>query len=317
MTPFTRLGIAFLAGFLLSIAGVSDAETITVGLDRWMYPFAFTGGTRNLSPTFGAVGTPGFDNRDAQFLVGFDTSPTIALGQGAGSYQINSARVRVMVGAPSGFQYDPTYDAFRTYLPDTDAEALVDADAGRPIELHGVGFRNGYTRFSFGANDNQPPGFEESSTFGLQEARARNAYALGYLSAGVGSDVSNNIDDRVESQPWAIGNTALAAGAPVADNTSFTFAIDLANADVRSYLQRGLNEGALGFAITSMHAASQAGGPPTPQFITRENTGAGAAAAVLEIDFQIVPEPASVGLAMVGAIVGLLIVRVRQSRVRK
>jgi hypothetical protein len=317
MPSLIPIRIALLVVLPLLMSRALAAETITVGLDRWMYPFAFTGGTRNLSPTFGAVGTPGFDNRDAQFLVGFDTSPTIAPGQGAERYEINSATVRVMVAAPSGFQYDPTYDPFRTYLPDTDPEALVDADVGRPIELHGIGFRNGYTRLSFAANDNQPPGFEESSTFGLQEARARNAYPLGYLSPAVGSDVSNNIDDRVESQPWAIGSTALAPGAPVADHTTFTFAIDLANADVRSYLQRGLNEGALGFAITSMHAASQAGGPPTPQFITRENTGAGAAPAVLEIDYQIIPEPATVGLAAIGATIALLFVRMGQRRCNK
>ena len=127
MLLFTRLGFTFLA-FLVCVAGLSEAAEISVGLDRWMYPFAFTGGTRNLSPTFGAVGTPGFDNRDAQFLIGFDTSAVIPAGQGADNYQINSITVRAMVGAPSGFEYDPTYDPFRAYLPDTDPEAAFDND---------------------------------------------------------------------------------------------------------------------------------------------------------------------------------------------
>jgi hypothetical protein len=298
---------SFVVVSLFCLGRAADADTISVGLDRWMYPFAFTGGTRNLSPTFGAVGTPGFDNRDAQFLIGFDTSSIIPTGQGAGNYQISSVTVRTMVGAPSGFEYDPTYDAFRTYLPDTDPEAIDDADVGRPIELFGVGFRNGYTSFSFGANDNQPPGFEESSLFGTQDVGTRNAYPLSFASAGAGIDVSNNISDRIESHPWAVGSAALAPGAPVTDNTTLAFAIDLANADVRSYVQQGLNDGTLGFAISSLHAASQAGGPPVPQFLTRENTGAGAAAAMLEIDYQIVPEPASYVLAAVGALVVFLV----------
>jgi hypothetical protein len=316
MVFFTRVR-SFVVVSLLAMAGAADAETINIGLDRWMYPFSFTGGTRNLSPTFGAVGTPGFDNRDAQFLIGFDTSSVIPTGQGATNYQINSVTVRTMVGAPSGFEYDPTYDAFRTYLPDTDPESLDDADVGRPIELFGVGFRNGYTSFSFGPNDNQPPGFEESSPFGTQDVGTRNAYPLSFASAGMGIDVSNNIADRIESHPWAIGSAALAPGAPVTDNTTLAFAIDLSNADVRSYLQRGLNDGALGFAISSLHAASQAGGPPVPQFLTRENTGAGAAPAVLDIDYQIVPEPASLGLAAVGALLALVLMRFGRNRVRQ
>jgi hypothetical protein len=313
MVFFTRVR-SFVVVSLLCMAGAADADTISVGLDRWMYPFAFTGGTRNLSPTFGAVGTPGFDNRDAQFLIGFDTSSVVPTGLGAANYQINSVTVRTMVGAPSGFEYDPTYDAFRTYLPDTDPEALDDADAGRPIELFGVGFRNSYTQFSFGANDNQPPGFEESSPFGTQDVGTRNAYPLSFVSAGTGIDISNNISDRIESRPWAIGTAALAPGAPVTDNSTLAFAIDLANADVRSYLQRGLNDGTLGFAISSLHAASQAGGPPVPQFLTRENAGAGAAPAVLDIDYQIVPEPTSFVLAAVGVFVAMGLMRFGRRR---
>jgi hypothetical protein len=306
-----RVGLILL--FLLAVAPSANAATASVALDRWMYPFAFTGGTRDLSPTFGAVGTAGFDNRDAQFLIGFDTSATVPAGAGALSYQINSITVRTMVG-PAGFTYDPSYDSYRTYLPAADAEFQADGDAGRPIELHGVGFRNGYTQFSFGANDDQPPGFEESSLFGTPGVGTRNAFALGFPSAGTGSDISSNVNDRIESHPWAIGAAPIATGAVVPDNTTFSFAIDLTNADVRSYLQQGLNEGVLGFAITSMHEASQGGGPPTPQFITRENSAAGAVPAVLEIDYQIVPEPATVVLFAAGVICACALTAIRHKR---
>jgi hypothetical protein len=81
-----------------------------------------------------------------------------------------------------------------------------------------------------------------------------------------------------------------------------SFAIDLANDDIRDYLQSSLNDGVLGFAITSLHTASQGGGgPPTPQFITRESMSAGAMPALLEIDVKVVPEPGAAALAIVGA----------------
>lgn len=302
---------------LWTAVGAARAVEVTVNLDRWMYPFAFTGGTRELAPTFGAAGTPGFDNRDAQFLLGFDTSAVAPAGLGAGNYQIHSVTIRTMVGAPAGFTYDPTYDSFRTYLPAAEAEFLNDADAGRPLELHGVGFRNGYTRFAFGANDNQPLGFEESSVFGAQDVGTRNAYALGFVTAGMGSDISNNVDNRTESNPWAIGTAALAAGGVVPDNTMFSFTLDSANPDVRNYLQQGLNAGVLGFSITSLHAASQGGGPPTPQFVTRENLQAGSVPAVLAIDFQVVPEPATVALVVVGTAGAMFCFAVGRRRSRK
>ncbi len=299
---------------LLSVGVVGNAAEVTVSLDRWMYPFAFTGGTRDLAPTFGAAGVPGFDNRDAQFLIGFDTSTTIPAGAGAANYKIDSVTVSAAVGAGAGFEHDATYDSYRTYLPATDAEFPADSDPGRPIELHGVGFRNSYTQFSFGVNDNQPPGFEESSVFGTPDVGTRNAFALGYLTAGTGSDVSNSVSDRVESSPWAIGTASIAAGGVVPDNSTFAFAIDLTNPDVLGYLQRGLNEGTLGFALTSLHEASQGGGPPTPQFITRENTAGGAAAAVLDIDYQIIPEPAAVALTIAGAVFALPFFAIRRRR---
>lgn len=300
---------------LLFAAMPCAAATVTFNsaLDRWMYPFAFSGGARDLAPTFGAVGTSGFDNRDGQFLIGFDTAGGIPTGQGADNYRINSATVRAAVGAPSGFEYDPTYDSFRTYLPATDVAFLADADPGRPIELHGLGFRNGYTQLSFGPNDAQPPGFEETSSFGPPGSGTRNVFPLGFLTPGAGQDMSNNVSQESDSNPWAIGMTSLAAGLAVPTNTVFSFSLDLANPDVLSYLQQGLNSGTLGFAVTSLHAASQTGGPPVPQFITKENTLGATLAPVLEIDYQIVPEPGALSLVAAGTIAVLGIWGLRRS----
>ncbi len=208
--------------------------SLVAGLDRWMYPFAFTGGTRDLAPTFGAVGETGFDNRDGQLLLGFDTAAQVPIGLEPAHYQITSVTVRAAVGVPDGFIYDSTYDGYRSYLDAADPNALPDADTGRPLELHGVGFRNGYTRFQFGPSDTQLPGFEETTAFGVADRGTRNAYALGYRTPGVAGDMSNNIGDGIESNAWAIGQTSLASGAAVPTGTVYSFSLDISNADILS-----------------------------------------------------------------------------------
>jgi hypothetical protein len=161
---------------MMVLPSLGPAATVSVALDRWMYPFAFTGGTRDLAPTFGAIGSPGFDNRDGQFVIGFDTAGQIPTGLGPGTYQIISATVRAMVGSPSGFEYDPTYDTYRTYLAPENPNSLADSDIGRPIELHGLGFRNGYTHLSFGPTDKYTIGARKSPP---SSAAARNRTGLG------------------------------------------------------------------------------------------------------------------------------------------
>jgi hypothetical protein len=299
MTFFRFVPVALL--FVVVSVAAARAETISVTttLDRWMYPFAFSGGTRDLAPTFGAVGTPGFDNRDGQFVVGFNTGSQVPINQGTGNYQIQSVVVRALVGLPADFLYDPTYDSYRTYLPSADPQSLPDADAGRPIELHGLGFRNGYTALSFGPNDSQPPGFEETSPFGSMGTGTRHVYPIGFL-AGSPADVSNNVGGATESNPWAIGTTSISPGSTVPANSIFAFNLNLSDPDIAGYLQSGLNSGVLGFAITSLHEAAQTGGPPVPQWITKENAQPGAMPATLEINYQIVPEPRAIGLALVG-----------------
>ena len=58
----------------------------TPSLDRWMYSFNSTPGTRTAMSTFGEIGTvvPGFnfDDRMAQCLIGFDTASRVPTGRG-------------------------------------------------------------------------------------------------------------------------------------------------------------------------------------------------------------------------------------------
>jgi hypothetical protein len=280
-------------------------------LDRWMYPFNFSPGTRTIASTFGSVGTPGFDNRDAQFLVGFNTATLVPTGQGAANYRITSVR---LTATDSGgvFAYDPTYDAFATSL-----DPALDTDAGRPVEIHGAGFRNGYTGLGFGANDNLPPAFEERSPFAPAEGE-RNAFALGFDAAGNPRDVSRNVDEGFESDPWAIGTVAgLAPGAVVPADANLVFALDLTNPSILGYFQNALNDGALGLVITSMHEVEQGSTVGTPRFYTKENPLQDVASGTLvaprlEVEYTIVPEPA--GVALCAAAAGMTLLRRRRPR---
>jgi hypothetical protein len=66
MHPIRQLVACGVLLILCAAARPASAATATfdAALDRWMYPFAFSGGSRDLAPTFGAVGNEGFDNRD-------------------------------------------------------------------------------------------------------------------------------------------------------------------------------------------------------------------------------------------------------------
>ncbi len=191
-------GATFALGIALA-AGSAEAVTLVSVEDRWMYPFAGSGGTTNRAPTFGADSQPTFDNRDGQFLIEWDTSGAYAAGAGASSYVIHSARVEVAV-LDGAFAYDGTVDPYTSYFGDTDA------DAGRPVEIFGVGYRNGNS--TTGTNLEtvafSPPGAPSSGV--------RNAYANDYLG-GADRDVSNNVEQGFDPVAFAIGQTtSLAPG---------------------------------------------------------------------------------------------------------
>ena len=66
--------------------------------DRWMYPFNASPGTRPAASIFGyatAIEAP-FDNRDGQFVIGFDTDGDLAPGT-ANDYQVVSAKVTIQL----------------------------------------------------------------------------------------------------------------------------------------------------------------------------------------------------------------------------
>ena len=101
---------------------------------------------------------------------------------------------------------------------------------------------------------------------------------MAYL-AGAGRDISNHIKDGFEFTAWAIGTCSLNQGDLVPIETEYAFELDLANADVLTYVQQSLDIGQLNFAIVGQHPAF-GGATDYPTYFCRE---AGLGAAHLEI----------------------------------
>ena len=190
MIRFFRQGRCVLPLLLLGAAiSFSHAQPFALNfpqptLDRWMYPFNATPGCRATAPIFGTLGDEsGVDARHGQFLVGFDTiaqtvtncgsiaelPSLLATNQGAANYLLRRVRLSVTINRDKTFRYDPTPDAFTTYFESNNPARTEDLDAGRPIELFGTDFRNGYTIESFW----------EDAPFGSSAAGRRNAFAAG------------------------------------------------------------------------------------------------------------------------------------------
>ncbi len=229
--------------------------------DRWMYPFASNGGGQAAIQVFGAVGEPDFDDRDGQMYVRFDTTGVIAAGLGASNYQVSALTLTLTLSSV-GTIYDPTYDPYASYL-----DGGTDSDAGRPVEVYGVGFRNDATAATW----------QEDSSFGGagMGKSQRSAYAAGFDSAGNLIDVSNNVSQGFDAAPWAVGQVAgVAPGSALSADMDMTFTFNLSDPSILAYLQAGFNLGYLDLMVTSLYGAEQPGtGPQTnfPVFYSKES----------------------------------------------
>jgi len=257
-------------------------------LDRWNYQFNATPGTRDRGSTFSAGADNNFDDRDGQVLLGFDTIGTIPDGLGESRYRLISAVVHIAT-VNGGFSYDPTYDTFNTYLLSTDMDFIADSDAGRPIELYGVGYRG-----MCGLVACDEATFLENSDWGASGGTTfrllRSAFPTDY-AAGVATDVSNNVDDRFDPAPFAIGQIAgLTPGATVSFDTDYTLTIDAASPDVQAYFGRQLNLGRLRFMLSSLHPAVTQGGV-FADFYMKENIFGAGLSARLDLTVEVLPPP--------------------------
>ena len=237
-------------------------------IDRWMYPFNASPGTRSTFSVFGSdreVPTQ-FDARDGQVLLAFDTDLVIPPGGTTAGYVVRSAEVTLQVANNLVFRLDTTADPFTNFLPSSDPRFTVDADPGQPIELFGVGFRGGWSETNF--VENAP--FANAGASFLSPG-VRNAFAAEVDSTGVASDVSNNPRQSFKPKPFAIGTvTGLASGALVPQDSIVRFQVDVADAGIQTYLRRGLDRGRLFVAVSALTLVQQQAGD-FPVFYSKEN----------------------------------------------
>lgn len=278
---------------------VFQPQTISIdspALDKWYYPHApqpTYGGTRDNAPVFANSGI-----RLSEALLGFQTSGSIATGLGASNYAVSSVKVYLRVNTDESFHYDPTYDGYLSYRP---GSGTPDSDLGRPVELLGVGLRNGYTELRASAGGAHQ--FHENSPYST--GGIPNAYGFGIDANGQRRDVVQNVVDGFDYTPFAIGTTtAVQPGQLVPLEAYFEFSLNLSNPEILAYVQQGLNTGMLGFMVSSLHESSgQGGGTTYPGFYLRENVLDDAGDRFtpwVEIQYSVIPEPTPSLLVLVG-----------------
>lgn len=236
-----------------SIAAGNPQRIIEPSADRWMYPSNVTPGNRTQASTFSALPeAAGLDDRWGFFLFAFDTGNSVPAGLPPEFYRIRSVKVTAMIAQDNLFAYDPTYDGWRTYGMPSVPALLADSDNGRPLELHGAGFRNGQSANTF---------LETSPYGGNGHPGTRNAYPLGFDSNGAPRDAGNNVTGQFESVPWAVGQQPqLTPGDLVPEGTVFDFTLDSSLPGVDAYLRSGLSAGRVWFSLSSLHPATQQAG---------------------------------------------------------
>ncbi len=267
-----------------SIAGVFP----TPALDRWMYPFNGTPGTRPVISTFGSTpGAPEFDSRDGQMLLRFDTAAQVPPTLGAAQYTVTRAELHVQVAFDQASIYDPTQDAWQNFVATSDPNYVPDRDPGQSVECYGVGFRNGWTAQTFLENTAYAP----AGTNVLQSG-VRNAYAMDFGSTGTPRDVSQNPRQQFDPTPFGVGQIAdLAPGSLIPAYSIMRFTLDVNNPHIQQYLRSAVNDGRLMLAVTSLTLVEQQSGQ-YPSFIAKENALVGfglASPARLEIDVTVGP----------------------------
>jgi len=252
-------------------AGVASGQRFVVSMDqpdedRWNYAFNATPGVRTTAPTFGAIGLEGFDDYDAQFVVGFRTDGQVPAGLGVDRYHIESLVVRAYVSNDEEFVYDPTFDSYRTYLDQSDPDSEPDFDAGRPVEMYIVGYRPPFDILSW----------TETTEFGgapvVPPAQGSRFIFAGSMDAtGTVFDVSNRLKERFDVLPAAVGQADVPAGELVARNTEFVFEATLCSPGLREHIAQALDAGVLRLTLGSLQAATQGGEVNYPVWYTREN----------------------------------------------
>jgi hypothetical protein len=307
-----------LASLFLAVWGFFPAEkssasaALPVAGDKYMYPFfndTQAGGKMPYASVFGAFGSSDdpkfdFDDRDAQFFLDFNTTTIAPVGRGASNYRVLNVTVTIVAEkletVVNGFRYDPTLDQLAHYLNPSN-----DIDQGRPIELYGVGYRSNWTRASFNADS--PFQDQPSSSISNPQRdwnRKRNAFALDFASNGTPRDISNNVEEQFEVNPWAVADSpgeidlegnyipsALTPGSFVQDGRVFRFQVNVSNPHILAYLQDSFNAGRLHLMVSSLYDTSQSS-PDVPRFYSLDHEPLGYyLGPAIEADVVVMPSP--------------------------
>jgi hypothetical protein len=258
-------------GLPCSLASAQIQGTIAQpSIDRWMYPFAGNGSEQQ-APIYAALGVPGFDDRDSQFVLAFDTTGAVPPRRGPNAYRVNSLTLRVTTNNAPRFAYDPTFDSVFASVPATDPQFLADVDTGKPIEVFAAGFRNGLGATTFAENS--------LFTFGHPQVEGvRSAYAARLAPDGsVAGDLSNQVANKIEQGGLGVGvASGVTPGELVPQGTTFAFTIDLNQPGAQRYFRQGLSDGRIFLVVSSLHPAAGGpgggtGDPQYPSFYTKEN----------------------------------------------
>jgi hypothetical protein len=251
-----------------SSADVIDAQFPAPTRDRWNYGFGSQTWTRATASTFAATGLAGFDDRDGQFFIGFDTAALIPAGLPASRYQIQSVTFTATIAAAGDalFEYDPSFDVLATYQP-PESGGIRDTDPGRPIELFAVGYRNGFDASTYIA----PAPYGGAPLVPPIEG-SRNAFPSSLNPDGTATtDLSRNVRLNFEVTPLALGLTdAVAPGDLVPAGATFTFSLNLDQPGARAYLAAALAAGRLNLMVAPLHPVEQ-GVAICPIFSTMED----------------------------------------------
>lgn len=282
-------------------------------IQMWSYPAGSANGpgaVRDRGPTFGAFSSLDDDNqpvfypgtafdpsRRGSFLIVADTSSDVPVGLAPQRYRIDSLRVTTtllgsLIYEPLGYvlPYDNTLD---------DSVEITtgggDPDAGRPMEMYGIGFQGDYETVSFDPDDADPKSFQLGDRrwktyqpgdpeYDPERPNAISPYQFFGIDAE-GRDVENsivggysataqgNVGDQFTPVPFAIGKLYDAPGVEAAPGTligngdQFVFEPSLTNPGIMGYLQQSLAQGFLGFSFSSLHEpAGHEGTVPYPDF---------------------------------------------------
>lgn len=294
-----------LAGLSASSAFAAGGDPVLVSFaapwgDRWNYPFNPTPGLRPTASVFGnEAGSPLFDNRDGQMIVGFLTGSQLPTGLPPERYEILDATLTLEFATDLTLAYDPTPDAWTSFVTPADPAFTPDDDAGEAIEVFGVGFRHGMTRAAWQANTPFTVAGQSPLNPGV-----RTAFPLGARD-GAAVDVSNSVRERWDPVPFAAGSIdGLKPGELIPVGSEMRFDLRGFDPFVASYLRGSLADGKLLLSITSLARVVQQGAA-FPAFYCNESPlvqGGFASAARLSMSVRILPDCAAGDLDCDGTI---------------